>query len=267
MISFSSTTFARDMGMAYREKDMTPTVECRRVDYPAGTVFSEHRHTRHQLICGRAGLLVITSEAGRWVIPPTRAIWMPAGTLHAGRCVGDVAQRNLSVVPDVDAPLPGSPAVVEVGPLLRELMHAAETIAAPYEDDSRDARIMRLILDELRVLPVLPLHLPRPADERVARICTHMEVCPDDNSTLDDWSATLHIHVKTIQRLFSRELGMTFGEWRQRARLLFALERLAAGSTVIDVALALGYESPSAFAAMFRRQFGMSPSQYFHTPA
>ena len=122
---------------------------------------------------------------------------------------------------------------------------------------------MRLILDELRALPVLPLHLQMPSDPRLMTICELLQRQPDDASTMTDWAERLAVDVKTIQRLFVKETGMTFGQWRQQARLLRALELLATGVKVIDVALALGYDSPSAFATMFRKQFGQTPSQFF----
>lgn len=152
---------------------------------------------------------------------------------------------------------------MSVTPLLAALIHAAAEVAQPCVADSRDGRLMRLILDELRTLPVLPLHLPEPRDARLRRIGRRLERAPDDASTLQDWAARLDVDVKTIQRLCRRELGMTFGQWRQQARLLRALERLAVGEKVIDVALALGYDSPSAFATMFKRRFGQTPSQFF----
>ena len=107
------------------------------------------------------------------------------------------------------------------------------------------------------------MHLPQPADARLRRICAHLSGRPGDVSTLADWASELQLDVKTIQRLFARETGMTFGQWRQQSRLLHALERLAVGQKVVDVALALGYDSPSAFAAMFKRQFGATPSAFF----
>jgi AraC-like DNA-binding protein len=122
---------------------------------------------------------------------------------------------------------------------------------------------MSLLLDELQALPVLPLHLPQPNDPRLRRICARLLDHPVDGSTLADWAERLEVDVKTIQRLFARETGMTFGQWRQQARLLRALEKLASGDKIIDIALSLGYESPSAFAAMFRRQFGEPPSAFF----
>lgn len=122
---------------------------------------------------------------------------------------------------------------------------------------------MRLILDELRILPTLSLHLPQPADPRIQGICTTLQDDPGDASTLADWSARLGLDEKTIQRLFQKGTGMTFGQWRQQARLLLALERIALGEKIIDIAGKLGYDSPSAFATMFKKQFGLTPSQFF----
>jgi AraC-like DNA-binding protein len=136
-------------------------------------------------------------------------------------------------------------------------------VRQPYVPGTRDGRVMRLIFDELRGLPVLPLYLQMPSDPRLLRICKTLQQELDDPSTLIDWARRLAVDVKTVQRLFVKETGMTFGQWRQQARLLRALELLATGERVIDVALSLGYESPSAFATMFRRQFGQTPSQFF----
>ena len=188
---------------------------------------------------------------------------MPAGVAHLIRCIGVVHMRSIYVDPGVAPQLPGRAHAVGVSPLLRELIQAATEVELPYADDSRDGRLMRLLLDELTALPVLPLHLPQPADDRLRAICARLTGQPDDVSTLADWSAKLGIDARTIQRLFARDTGMTFGQWRQQARLLHALERLAVGDKVVDVALALGYDSPSAFATMFKRQFGETPSAFF----
>lgn len=134
---------------------------------------------------------------------------------------------------------------------------------APFAEDSREARVMRLILDEICVLPTLPLKLSQPSDQRLRVICTALHERPEDNATVADWGLRLGVDEKTIQRLFRKETGMTFGQWRQQARLMQALERIALGERIIDVAGALGYDSPSAFASMFKRQFGTTPSQFF----
>lgn len=236
---------------------------CMATDYVVDAQIEPHAHRKHQLVYAVQGVMVVQTKAGQWVVPPTRAIWMPAGTLHWIRCVGGVQMRSLWLKPGVARALPSSLQVVGISPLLRELINAAAAIDRPYAASSREGRVMRLILDELRTLPVLPLHLPQPADPRLRAICEHLERRPHDDARLEDWAEKLDITTKTIQRLFAKETGMTFGRWRQQSRLLRALERLATGEKVLDVAMQLGYESPSAFATMFKRQFGRTPTQFF----
>ena len=248
--------------LAEIDGDPLPVVT-RATDYPAGHVVDPHVHARGQLVYAEHGVMMVAAEGGRWIVPPTRAIWMPAGVSHAIRCIGALRKRSVYVRPDAAPQLPSRAQAVGVSALLRELVRAAMDVEGAYTADSRDGRLMRLLLDELHALPVLPLYLPQPADARLARICARLAQQPDDVSTLADWGAELGVDAKTIQRLFARETGMTFGQWRQQARLLHALERLALGDKVVDVALALGYDSPSAFATMFKRQFGETPSAYF----
>ena len=264
--------------MAYRKKD-TPCpvretapwnevpvhrpVTCRARHYKPGTHIAPHRHRRHQLVFAMSGLMVVRADGGRWVVPSTRAIWVPAGMAHAVDCIAEVHMRSLYVEPDFAPQLPDEAFAVQVAPLLRELLLAASLIETAHVDDSRDGRVVRLLLDELHRMDVLPLHLPSPTDPRLQRICQHIQKHPGDDATLQDWAQALQVDVKTIQRHFASELGMTFGQWRQQARLLAAMERLAVGEKVIDVALAMGYDSPSAFTSMFKRQLGQTPAAFF----
>jgi AraC-like DNA-binding protein len=234
-------------------------VTCRATDYRAGWEVKPHAHSRHQLIYAITGVMTVRTQQGHWVVPPTRGLWVPAGMTHAIRCIGEVQMRSMFVRQDAAPRLSMECNAVGVSPLLRELIRAAAEIAQPYAVNSRDGRLMRFLLDELRALPVLPLYLPMPSDARVLQICKSLERKLDDASTLALWAQRLKMDVKTIQRLFVAETGMTFGRWRQQARLLRALELLASGWKVIDIALELGYDSPGAFSTMFKKQFGESP--------
>jgi AraC-like DNA-binding protein/quercetin dioxygenase-like cupin family protein len=235
----------------------------RATDFPAGWHIEPHTHGKHQLLYAVRGVMAVQTDVGRWVVPPTRAIWMLAGMTHEIRCIGEVHMRSLLIAPNAAPNLLGETQAVAISQLLRELIRAAMDVKQPYAPGTRDGRVMRLILDELRALPALPLHLHMPTDTRLLRICERLQRHPDDASTMADWARRLAVDVKTIQRLFVKETGMTFGQWRQQARLLRALEMLATGAKVIDVAVALGYDSPSAFATMFRKQFGQTPGQFF----
>ena len=155
------------------DDDPLPVVT-KATNYPPGYEVAPHTHLRGQLIYAVHGVMVVASEGGRWIVPPTRAIWMPAGVSHAIRCVGELHMRSVYVRPDAAPQLPGRAQAVGVSPLLRELVRAAVEVVPPYEPDSRDGRVMRLLLDELQALPVLPLHLPQPADERLRRICARL---------------------------------------------------------------------------------------------
>ena len=134
---------------------------------------------------------------------------------------------------------------------------------AQYSAGSRDGRLMRFILDELRSLPVLPFHLPWPQDERIAQVCQALTQNPAKADGAEHWADHLAMSPKTFHRRFLSSTGITFGRWRQQARLLLSLEALAEGQAVLQVALQHGYESQSAFAAAFRRQFGVAPSSFY----
>ena len=241
----------------------TMPVTGKAVDYDADFCTAQHRHPSGQLIHAVRGVMVVSTAIGQWIVPPTRGIWMPPETTHWVRMVGEVHMRTVYIRHDAITGLPLSCKAVGISPLLRELILEAIHIPQPYTEDSRGGRLMRLLLDEVRLLPTLPLHLPQPNDPRLLTICKAIGAAPNDASTLEDWSTRLRIDVKTIQRLFARETGMSFGQWRQQARLLRALEQLAGGAKVVDVALNMGYASPSAFATMFKRQFGVVPSDFF----
>lgn len=232
-------------------------------DYPEGWVIPPHSHAKHQLIYAIEGVMVVSSGLGQWTVPPSRGIWMPSGQVHAIRCVGELKMRSVFIQPDEHEWLPTDTKAVSISPLLSELIKVSVGIRPEAEPTQREARILGLILDEICILPTLPLHLPQPLDTRVSTLCAALQREPGDCSTLGDWSDRLQLDEKTIQRIFRRETGMTFGQWRQQARLLLALERIAVGQKIIDIALELGYDSPSAFTSMFKKQFGKTPSEFF----
>jgi AraC-like DNA-binding protein len=146
---------------------------------------------------------------------------------------------------------------------LRELILAAVDVPRDYAGDSRDALLMQLLLAELAAIPRLPLYLPWPVDTRLRALCDALMAAPDQPHTIADWAADLHLSGRTLQRLFLQETGMTFGRWRRHARLFLALEQLAHGEKIVNVALEHGYRSQSAFAAMFKQHFGIPPSAFY----
>jgi AraC-like DNA-binding protein len=158
--------------------------------------------------------------------------------------------------------LSGDCRLIKVSPLVRALINEAVTFPVEYETDGREGRIMDLILSEIRRTQPVPLNVPMPKDKRLARICAAILQDPGNNQDLEHWSQLGGLGRRTLTRLFRRETGMSFCEWRQQVRLMEALNRLTMREPVTNVALDLGYDSPSAFSAMFRRLMGVSPRDY-----
>ncbi len=232
-------------------------------EYPAGHHVRSHSHRRHQLVYACDGVMTVTTAAGAWVVPPERAVWMPAETEHAVRMHGPVSMRSLYIRADAAPGLPAACCVVTVPPLLRELIVAAMDIPPRYGADGPEGRMMAVILDRIRGLRTAPLHLPMPTDPRLKAVADALLDDPGDQRSLIAWAAGAGASGRTLARLFVRDTGMTFRQWRRQARLLATLTRLAAGEPVTTVALDLGYDSPSAFIAMFRKALGETPGRYF----
>jgi len=231
-------------------------------DYPPGFHDPFHSHVRAQLVYAISGVMILSTHNASYVAPPQRAIWIPAGVEHEVRCRGRVQIRTLYIAPDASPDLPANCEVFEVSSLLRELILAAVDLPIEYDLDGRDGRIMSLILDEIRGAPRIPLSVPMPSNERLARICKTILSDPSQHDALDDWAHAAAMGRRTFTRSFRRETGMSFATWRQQVRLMDALSRLATGHSVTSTALDVGYNSPSAFIAMFRRELGTTPRRY-----
>ncbi len=232
-------------------------------DYPGGYQIAPHRHARAQLVYASRGVMTVTAAAGRWVVPPQRAVWMPAGAEHAIRIERDLSMRSLYIRPDAVAGLPGTCRVVAVSALLRALILRAMTVPPLYDEDGPDGRVLRVLLDELGALPSAPLYLPQPRDPRLRRVTDALLAEPADGRPLEAWARRAGASPRTLARLFLAETGLGFRTWRRRARLLHALVALADDAPVTTVAFEAGYDSPSAFIAAFKRAFGTTPGRYF----
>ena len=198
------------------------------------------------------------------VVPPQRAVWMPPAVQHRVKACDAVELRSLYIRPDAAPRMPATCEVLEVTPLLRELIIRATQLPHEYDVRGPAGRVMRLLLDELSSLQRLPYHLPMPRTAPLAPLCRRLLDAPSDTATLPELAAGIDsgISARTIARHFRRETGMSFAEWRRRARLLRALGWIAEGRPIVEVALELGYDSPSAFSAMFRRELGAPPSSF-----
>lgn len=234
-------------------------------DHTHGEHIPPHQHDSAQLIHAARGVMTVETSDGTWVVPPARAVWVPAFTTHSIRMTGDVEIRSIYLEPAI-APIEGTQCcVVDISELLHAAIMRTIHFPQPYPAEGPEARLVSVILDELEGAPVAPLHLPLPRDPRAKRIAVAFRENPADRRSLGDWARQAGASERTLERLFRNEVGMTFGKWQQQARLLRALEVLASGETVTTAAFEVGFETPSAFIAMFRRALGSTPAKYFQS--
>lgn len=231
-------------------------------DYPPGFFDPAHSHIRAQLVYATSGVVILNTSGTSYVTPPQRAVWVPAGVTHEVRCRGRVQIRTLYIASDVVPDLPTACKVLVVSNLLRELILEACRLPVEYQLGGRDERLMSLVLDEIVRAPRIPLSVPMPKNERLARICKAILLDSSPHKTLDEWAKQAAMGRRTFTRIFRRETGVSFATWRQNARLIDALSRLLEGYSITKTALDVGYNSPSAFTAMFHRAFGVSPTDY-----
>jgi AraC-like DNA-binding protein len=257
-----------------------PLADRERVDW--------HYHPHHQLIYPSEGVLQVSTAAGAWVVPPHRAVFIPAGVAHAHRAHGATQMRSLQFDPlplfdeDQEGDV-GQPRVLVVEPLLREVIIALtrdgtvinatateSTVAAgplpqphPQPRSTASLRLLEQVaLDELRRARPLALHLPSPTDDRLQAITRILLANPADPRTLAELGTAVGASERTLSRLFRSQTTMTFPQWRAALRLHHSVKLLAADRSVTAVATACGYSSTSAFIEAFRRTFGTTPGNY-----
>jgi AraC-like DNA-binding protein len=227
---------------------------------PVGRRFEWHHHHEHQLAWSPEGVLVVRTRAGSYVLPPTRALWIPAGTSHETRASGAAVLRSV-YVRTKECPIAwDSPTPVGVSSLLRELI--------PHLEDASLTGVQRrhaeaVLFDLLAPLTVATVDFRLPADERASRVAEGLLADPGDNRTLHAWGRHVGASSRTLARVFVSETGLSFGRWRTLVRLQAALLQLAEGRPVGVVANRVGYRTPSAFVAAFRAQTGVTPGRYF----
>lgn len=231
-------------------------------DFAGTCEIAAHLHPEHQLIYASRGIMTVWTEEGSWVVPPLRAVWIPARTPHRVSIHGAVSMRTLYVKNNLVRSAPRC-CVINVSPLLRELILHICTFAGLTRRAKAQGHLIDLLLDQLDVMETEPLQLLYPSDDRGARVARSLSDNPGDARPLHVVCASAGASKRTIERIFREETHMTLGRWRQQLRLLRSLHLLAAGEKISRVAADLGYSTTSAFISMFRKALGTTPRQYF----
>jgi AraC-like DNA-binding protein/quercetin dioxygenase-like cupin family protein len=236
-------------------------------DYAAGHVIRLHFHDRDQLVYASRGVMTVRTSAGAWVVPTHRAVWIPAAVPHTITMSGAVAMRTLYLKPRLARNLPRECRVVNVSPLLRELILHACSLGALKKTIQWQGHLIDVIIDQMEAIQMVALQLPNPSDPRALRVAAILLADPSDRRPLALISKSAGASKRTVERLFQEDVGMTFGRWRQQLRLMQAMRLLAEGAKVTHAALESGYSTPSAFISMFRKALGTTPTLYFRTDA
>ncbi|HEY0337770.1 MAG TPA: helix-turn-helix transcriptional regulator [Burkholderiales bacterium] len=241
------------------EGETSRTIVARRTSYPNGHHVDPHWHDRAQFIFAVEGTMRVRTPRRAWIVPPSRALWVPSHTVHEIQMYGVVEMRSLYVDNAAAVGMPSSCVVLNVTPLLRELVVRAVALPARYDEDGDDGLLMRLLMAEIRRLPKCALDLPLPESADLTQLCERILTDLSTRRPCDFDASDMNTSTRTLYRRFVKETGITFARWKQQARLLESIRRLAEGTSVTTVAMDLGYESASAFSTMFRRSLGIAP--------
>ncbi|MGW8992790.1 AraC family transcriptional regulator [Streptomyces zhihengii] len=237
-----------------RHESVAPT---RTQRLASGGEIDAHRHDDHQIAYASRGTIAVTTDAGAWIAPATRALWIPAGTVHQHQAHGEL-DLHLVGLPVTDNPLSlDKPAVLAVSPLLRELIVAYTR--DPGNDTPPHHRLRAVMLDQLALSPERPLHLPAPTDPLLRELQDILRADPADNRSLDDLGRQIGASARTLSRRLRDDLGLTYPQWRTQIRLHHALILLADDTPVTAVAHHCGWSSASTFISVFRSTFGHTP--------
>jgi AraC-like DNA-binding protein/quercetin dioxygenase-like cupin family protein len=225
----------------------------------ASTLFDWHVHDDHQLAWASTGTLTVLTEGATWVLPPTRALWIPAGLSHETGAAGRATMRSVYMPPDLSPVSWREPTVVAASPLLAELI----TYLGRELPATQRCHAEALLSDLLTPISVTAFNVPFPEDQVAGPVARALRDNPADQRTLAEWGRTVGSSERTLARAWAAGTGLPFGRWRTLLRMQAALPLLADGDLVSRVAPRVGYETPSAFVAAFRRETGVTPAAYF----
>jgi AraC-like DNA-binding protein len=253
------------MSQKRRTRADEPFLQVRTLAYAveAGHLIDRHRHDWHQLIYAATGVLNVWTARGAWIVPPHWAVWVPAGMAHSIRFATPSNLRTLYLRPGWGGQVPEECGVIGVSPLLRELILRATRDGMLDGREPAEAALATLILDEFRQAGVPPFDLPQPVSPALVRAAVLIAAGASEAAATATIARAVGLGVRTLERRFLAETGLTPGRWRRQYALLGALELLAAGTPIKQVAAGAGYATPSAFTAAFRATFGTTPGRYF----
>ena len=273
--SFKSLMEVRYPRRRRRAIYIMPMIIERTPDFPDGPIqvrthpltYLEHyvdpatKHGWHQLTYAVRGHLEVRTDDVRVLIPHNCALWVPAGVLHSEEMRAPVSVRTIYLAPGLLPSSQGGCRTLAVSTLLRELILFVTQLGALDARNEKQARLIGVMVDWILEMPEVPLQLPTPRDPRARSLAAAIELAPDDSAPIAQLAKEVGASLRTIERCFLEDTGVSVGEWRRRFRMFEAMGLLEGGASVTSTAFDVGYRSVSAFTVAFTRQFGVMPSR------
>ncbi|MDN5843230.1 MAG: helix-turn-helix transcriptional regulator [Alcaligenaceae bacterium] len=242
--------------------EIQSSFRCTISSFRDSAVLCGDRSEAARLVFPATGVLIVSGEHGNWVVPSSRALWLASKARHDIRFLGDVRLKVFYFDSQRYPSLPDTSCVVTVSPLLREIFR---TLAESPERAGlcrRSSLMGELMAEKIVNWASTPSRQSEPRDPRLAQICADIQLYPDSMKTLQQYAEELGCSERTLHRLFLDELGVSFTVWRHQTKLMLALDWLAQGRPIVNIALDLGYQNQGAFTTMFRKYLGTAPSRY-----
>lgn len=243
---------------------MTPLFKIHRAIKSQGESLPLHAHEEGQLTFAASGIVQVHTDQGMWLVPPQLAAWVPSGVRHRIEIMADAELWIVLWQPSaiMNWASHGSlerPFVLQITPFLRSLLTEAVSVDPALE---KAELIVRLMLPELVALPMAPTFLPMPTSPTGQRVADLVLADPRNLIGLEELASLAATSVRTVSRLFPLETGLSFKAWRQRARIVQAMEQLDRGNSPTTVALKIGFNSIAAFSHAFRQVTAMTPKAF-----
>lgn len=242
--------------------DANPHLRVASVGFSPGYQWRSGGSAWGQLLYTTRGTMSAEAASGVWVVPSSQLLWLPPHLANAVWLSGKGALHRIYLRGAPCKRMPNSVRVIERTPLLSELVRRAVESGTLNHRRVREARLIDVLIDELTAARVSEIDLPMPRDARALRAAELVRANPGDARDAELVARSAGASVRTLERLFKHETRFSFGQWRQRARLLQSLVHIADGESVTRTALAVGYASASAYVAAFKAVMGTTPRAY-----
>jgi AraC-like DNA-binding protein len=231
-------------------------------EYPARFRVPKHAHGSDQLIYAISGVMEVSSGHTMWLLPPHFALWIPARIEHRIYMPGPVSMRTLYMRRGLAPALAPCCAVLHVAPLLRELILETVRLGQIRLQRRYDAALSDLLIAQLRNTSPAPTCISLPLEKRSLLVAQAVLDDPSVSKTMAVLCAENGVSVRTVERVFRREVGIDFESWRRQVRLTEAVQLLVLGCSIKEVAFRVGYRQSSTLVEIFRRTFGVTPKAW-----